>query len=224
MRELSIFVDESGSQHGHSKYCLVTLLLHDQSKSINKNIEKYEECLRRASLPNIAFHASPLMNGHDEYETLSMASRKQLLGAFEAFARGLPYSYKTFSYKRSEVEPTWRFITRFKRDLVEFLTNNIEFFQEFDRVKIYYDNGQQMVTQALHGAIDFMLSKEAVLYRMVSARKYRLFQVVDYICALELTDLKFRDKCLTATDAKIFGQNYQYFKRNHLKKARRKSF
>ena len=223
MRELSIFVDESGSQSGHSRYCLVTLLMHEQSDSIESNIVKYEECLQEASLPNIAFHASPLMNGHDDYEGISMACRKQLLGAFEAFVRGIPYSYKVFSYKRHEVEPPHRFIARFKRDLVVFLTDNLEFFQKFEKVKIYYDNGQSMVTQALHGAIDFVLAKEAVLYRMVNAREYRLFQVVDYLCAIELTDLKFRDKCPTPTDIKVFGGDYQAFKRNHLKKVRRKT-
>ena len=224
MQELSIFVDESGSQGGHSKYCIVTLLMHDQSKSIRHNISKYEECLKEASLPNIPFHASPLMNGHDDYEGISMACRKRLLGAFEAFVRGLPYSYKVFSYKRSEVEAPARFIARFKRDLVVFLIDNLEFFQRFDLVKIYYDNGQSMVTTALHGAIDFVLVKDAVLYRMVNARRYRLFQVVDYLCAIELTDLKFRDRCPTATDVKVFGGDYQAFKCNHLKKVRRNSF
>ena len=43
LREPSIFVDESGSQGGHSRYCLVTLLMHDQDDSIAENIASYEE-------------------------------------------------------------------------------------------------------------------------------------------------------------------------------------
>ena len=61
-----------------------------------------------------------------------------------------------------------------------------------------------MVTSALHGAIDFVLSKDAVLYRMATAQDYRLFQAADYLCALELTDIKFHDKSLTETDIKVF--------------------
>ena len=90
-------------------------------------------------------------------------------------------------------------------------------------MKIYYDNGQQMVTSALHGAIDFVLSKDAVLYRMATAQDYRLFQAADYLCALELTDIKFHDKSLTETDIKVFGADYQAFKQNHLKRIRRKA-
>ena len=197
--------------------------MHDQDDSIAENIVNYGESLRRAGLPDLPFHASPLMNGHDEYEGLSMGERKRLLAKFEAFVRGIPCTYKAFSYKRSEVSTAESFIARFKRDLVVFLTDNLDYFQSFDKVKIYYDNGQQMVTSALHGAIDYMLSKDAVLYRMATAQEYRLFQAVDYLCALELTDLKYHDRCLTETDIKVFGEDYQAFKRNHLKKLRRKS-
>ena len=224
MRELSIFVDESGSQNGHSKYCLVTLLMHDQNEAVIPAIESYKDNLRAKNLPDLPFHASPLMNGHDDYENLDLGCRKRLLAAFEGFVRGMPCSYKTFSYRRSEVDTPETFIVRFKRDLVIFLTDNLDYFQSFSKVKIYYDNGQQMVTSALHGAIDYVLSKDAVLYRMASAQDYRLFQAVDYLCTLELTDLKFHSKCLTTTDVKIFGEDYQKFKPNHLKRIRRKSF
>ena len=90
-------------------------------------------------------------------------------------------------------------------------------------MKIYYDNGQQMATSALHGAIDYILFKDAVLYRMASAQEYRLFQAVDYLCTLEPTDLKYHEKQLTETDVKVFGEDYQAFKQNHLKKIRRKA-
>ena len=223
LKELSIFVDESGSQSGHSRFCLVTLLFHDQSDSIDELMSAYELDLSTKGLPNIPFHASPLMNGHDDYEGMSFADRKRLLASFEGFARRCPVSYKRFAYKRSEVQTPEAFIARFKRDLVVFLTDNLSYFQSFDKVKIYYDNGQQMVTSALHGAIDFVLSKDAVLYRMATAQDYRLFQAADYLCALELTDIKFHNKCLTETDIKVFGADYQAFKQNHLKRIRRKT-
>lgn len=223
MQELSIFVDESGSQRGHSRYCLVTLLLHNQANSIEAQIQSYEDDLRTKRLPDLPFHASPLMNGHDDYESMGLDERKRLLSAFEGFVRKIPFSYKVFAYKRSEVNDPDLFIARFKRDLVVFLTDNLLYFQAFDKVKIYYDNGQQMVTSALHGAIDYVLSKDAVLYRMASAQEYRLFQAVDYLYTLELTDLKYHEKQLTETDVKVFGEDYQAFKQNHLKKIRRKA-
>ena len=162
------------------------------------------------------------MYGKDAYKGLDMEIRKKLLSSFEAFCRRAPFTYKAFVYRRSEVPRPADFIVRFKRDLVVFLTENLDYFQTFAKVKIYYDNGQQMVTEALHGAIDFILSKEAILYRAADSREYLLSQVADCVCTLELTDLKFRNDELTETDAKVFGTNYRSFKNNHLKHLRRK--
>ena len=223
MSELSIFVDESGGQKGHSRYCLVTLLLHNQDDAIESQILTYENDLYIKGLPNLPFHASPLMNGHDDYESMGLDKRKRLLASFEGFVRKVPFLYKVFVYRRSEVNDSSIFVSRFKRDLVIFLTDNLSYFQSFDKVKIYYDNGQQMVTSALHDAIDYMLSKSAVLYRIANPQEYRLFQAVDYLCTLELTNIKYCEKRLTETDAKIFGGDYQAFKQNHLKRIRRKA-
>lgn len=162
------------------------------------------------------------MYGKGPYKGLEMEVRKKMLACFEAFCRRAPFSCKSFSYKRSEVEEPSLFTARFKRDLVVFLTDNLEYFQNFDCVKIYYDNGQQMVTAALHSALDFILSKEAVLYRMANAREYRLSQVADCICTLELTDIKFQRNELTETDIKVFGTNYSAFRKNHLKHIQKK--
>ena len=181
-----------------------------------------EKDLGVKSLPIIPFHASPLMYGKDAYKDLDMETRKKLLLSFEAFCRRAPFTCKVFAYRRSEVPSPVDFIVRLKRDLVVFLTENLDYFQAFSKVKIYYDNGQQMVTEALHGAIDFILSKEAVLYRAADSREYLLSQVADCVCTLELTDLKFRNDELTNTDVKVFGTNYRSFKNNHLKHFRRK--
>lgn len=222
-RELSIFVDESGSQKGHSKYCIVSLVFHDQSESLALAQASMEGDLRAKSLPLIPFHASPLMYGKDDYESLEMETRKRLLASFEAFCRRAPFTFRVFSYRRAEVPTPEAFIVRFKRDLVVFITENLEYFQAFSKVKIYYDNGQQMVIEALHGALDFMLSKEALLYRTADSREYLLSQVADCACTLELTDLKFKNGEITETDAKVFGTNYSAFKLNHLKHFRRKA-
>ena len=221
-RELSIFVDESGSQKGHSAYCIVSLVFHEQEEILESVVSSLEADLERKSLPSLPFHASPLMYGKGPYKDLERETRKRLFASFEAFCRRAPFACKTFSYRRSEVSSAEVFTARFKKDLISFLTDNLEYFQAFEKVKIYYDNGQSMVTSAFHSAIDLVLSKEAVLYRMADARQYRLSQVADCICTLELTDIKFQRGELTETDAKMFGTNYAAFKKNHLAHIRKR--
>ena len=136
----------------------MSLVFHEQDEVLDSYISAMEEDLARKGLPNLPFHASPLMYGKEPYNGLEMEVRKKMLACFEAFCRRAPFSCKSFSYKRSEVEEPSLFAARFKRDLVVFLTDNLKCFQNFDCVKIYYDNGQQMVTAALHSALDFILS------------------------------------------------------------------
>lgn len=221
MRELSVFVDESGGQQGHSKYYLLTLVLHDQEDSLDEKIHAYESALAMRNLPDIPFHASPLMNGHEEYENIDISIRKSLLVSFGVLVQRLPISYKTFAYKRSEVDSEDKLTTRMKRDISTFLFDNLASFQAYDAVKVYYDNGQEIVRQALHDSIEFALSKNVVLFRRTQFADYRLAQVADYLCAVELTSIKFEAGEQTSTDDKFFG-GIGSFKKNYLKQARRK--
>ena len=222
LSELSIFVDESGGQNGISRYVLMTVVLHDQSDSIQESISSYESSLESRNLPDIPFHASPLMYGKDAYANLNHETRHRMFSAFFVFVRKLPVSYRTFSYRRDQLSDAGAFAARLKRDLVVFLVDNLDTFQSFDKVKIYYDNGQHMITEALHGAIEFTLSKQAILYRKASPSDYRLAQVADFLCTVELAAIKYENHEETATDIKIFG-SAKAFRRNYLRLIRRKS-
>lgn len=109
----------------------------------------------------------------------------------------------------------------FKKELSAFLLDNLEFFQHFDKVKVYYDNGQTEVAHILHDSIEFALSKEAIVYRIVSPEDYRLFQLADYICGIELTAAKYDCGTTTKTDEAFFGRSAN-FKKNYLKRIRKK--
>lgn len=78
MRELSIFVDESGSDGLSDRHYLLTVVMHDQSENITNSIAAYEGALRAKGLPDIPFHASPLMNGKDQYSGLDLRTRKMM--------------------------------------------------------------------------------------------------------------------------------------------------
>ena len=51
MRELSIFVDESGSDGLSDRRYLLTVVMHGQSDGIANSIEAYEDALRAKGLP-----------------------------------------------------------------------------------------------------------------------------------------------------------------------------
>ncbi len=220
-RELSIFADESGDRGGKARYYLLTLVFHDQADSIAESVTAYEARLARADLPNIPFHSEPLLNGHKDYENLGIEQRKAMFAYFSAFVRKLPISYSTFVYRRSEFDDPRELMERMRRDISEVMLTHLAFFQSFEDVKVYYDNGQDIVKQALDQAIGTVLSRGVVQRRKTSMTHYRLEQVADYLCTIELALVKYGAKEDGETYNKFFG-GVGRFKKNWLKQARSK--
>lgn len=221
MKELSCFLDESGSDNLRDRYYLLTLVLHEQSDSIQGNIAAYERSLAERGLPDIPFHAGPLMTGHGPYEGMDIRTRKRLLSAFRVLFRHMPIRHATFAFRMSEFPTPDDVTAAMRRALVEFLFDHLAYLQGFDDVKIYYDAGQHSIDVALHRAMDYALAKEAVRYKPATASDYRLSQAADYVCTMELAALRYRDGAATATDDKFFG-TWAQFKRGILKEVRAK--
>lgn len=219
-KELSIFVDESGDRGGKARYYLLTLVFHNQSDDIVREIMSYERRLADSNLPDVAFHSEPLLNGHKDYEGLTIEQRKKMLVLFSALVRRLPVRYASFVYRRSEFEDLAKLTARMKRDISNLLFDYLPAFQSFDDVKVYYDDGQDIVRQALDRSIGFVLSKGAVERRKTSMADYRLEQVADYLCTIELAAVKYDAKENGETYNKFFGGPGS-FKKNWLKQARR---
>ena len=219
-KELSIFVDESGDRGGKARYYLLTLVFHDQADDILSEVRSYEKRLAENGLPDIAFHSEPLLNGHKGYEGFAVEQRKKMLVTFSALVRRLPVRYAVFSYRRSEFEDPEKLTARMKRDISNLLFDHLGFFQSFDDVKVYYDNGQDIVKQALDQSIGFVLSKGVVERRKTFMVDYRLEQVADYLCTIELAAIKYAAKEAGETYSKFFGGSVN-FKKNWLKQTRR---
>jgi hypothetical protein len=161
------------------------------------------------------------MTGHEDYEGMAIADRKRMLSSFRVFFRNLPIRYACIGLKLSEYDGVGRVEAAMRRGIADFLFDHLGYFQGFDDVKIYYDNGQATVAHALHRAMDFALSRNAVVYRAAAPEKYRLSQAADYVCTMELAALRYRDKQVTATDEKFFG-GWSQFKKGVLRELRAK--
>lgn len=222
-RDLSVFVDESGDRGGKARYYILTLVVHDQSVRISDKVARYEESLVRSEIPNIPFHSEPLLNGHGPYEGMPIESRKKLLYSFNVLVQRLPITYASFVYRRSEFEDPDTLSARMKRDVSSLIFNHLEFFQSFDEVKVYYDNGQDIVKRALDQSFGFALSKGVLEQRRTTMTDYRLEQAADYLCTIELAAVKYAAKENGETYNKFFG-GIGTFKKNWLKQARRKRF
>lgn len=108
------------------------------------------------------------MNGLKDYEFLGIEQRKVMLAYFSSFVRKLPISYITLAYRRSQFEDPARLMERMGRDISSAMVEHLGFFQSFDDVKVYYDNGQDIVKQAIDRSVGKVRSKGVVRRRKTS--------------------------------------------------------
>ncbi len=215
MRELSIFVDESGDfdvNSKHSPYYILTMVFHDQSVDISKQIEQLNNNLRSMGYDNVAVHTEPLIRREEIYENVDPNERRALFTKLYYFVMHCDVRYKTFLYEKKEFEDDMKLEGRMAKDFALFLRNHLEFFLGFEKVIIYYDHGQKPITKMLNAVMATELNNYEM--RKVYPSDYRLFQAADLFCTLALLQQRYNTNTLTRSDLLLF----------HSRKALRKDF
>ena len=225
MKELSIFVDESGDfgeYEMHAPYYIITMLLHDQSIDISQNIHRLDEALKNLGYGNEqAIHTEPLIRREKPYQYFKPNERRAIFTKLYFFTIGCNIKYKSFIYKKNEFDNIFKLEAKMARDLSQFIKDNIVFFQSFDNIILYYDNGQHELNRILNTVFATQLTEYDV--RKVIPNEYRLFQSADLICTLELLRNKIENQDLTNSEKLIFHSKRE-LKKDFLKGINRKLF
>ncbi|MEC4185472.1 DUF3800 domain-containing protein [Adlercreutzia sp. R21] len=85
MRELSVFIDESGDfgpiAH-HSPYYLIALVFHDQSRDISEPLEGLRRHVIEAGFSEQhAVYSAPLIRREGDYRSADMTTRRKLFSS-----------------------------------------------------------------------------------------------------------------------------------------------
>ena len=78
MKELSIFVDESGDfgmNAKHSPYYLVSFVFHDQQHDISEKVSHMERFLSELGFSIYCVHAEPIIRNEAVYKDLTLDYR-----------------------------------------------------------------------------------------------------------------------------------------------------
>ncbi len=222
MRELSVFVDESGdfgSYEPHAPYYLVTFIFHDQADDLSANIAKFDSALADVGIQNRAIHAGPLIRREEDYREESIETRRQIFNRLFNFTRKVPISYHTFFIEKKQLQGNLDLHLALSKQISDFLTQHFSYLLNFDKVIVYYDNGQVELTRLLAAVLTAKLSH--VEFRQVFPADYKLFQSADLLCTLELIAHKAEVHTLSHSELQFFG-NVSILRKNYLKPLRRK--
>lgn len=220
---LNLHIDETGNQDLSEGIYLVAVVLHDHVADIATPIEQYRKRLAESALDDIPFHGKDLLHGNEAYRSVSPGDRKRLLAQFSRLVRTLPFSYFSLRYDASDTHNKIELESKIHRDLAALVFDHLAFFQGFDTISVYYDDGQSAVSVALHDALDFVLAKNVADYRDANHSARRLLQVADYVCTIERAALAYDAGNQSRTLERFFG-NRRNFTQSFMKQLARKRF
>lgn len=98
MKELSIFVDESGDFgefEKHAPYYIVTLVFHDQTVDISDNLNKLKNSLEQMGYGDEqAIHTEPLIRREKPYQYFQPNERRAIFSKLYYFTLNCDIKYR----------------------------------------------------------------------------------------------------------------------------------
>ena len=205
MKELSIFIDESGDFGEvieRPAYYLVTLLFHDQKNKIVSNVKKLEDSTKNSGFDFEYIHTGPVIRREDVFSVLTIDDRRKLLFKMLNFIASSPITYEVAIVNRKDAPDKISLSGRLGREISNVIEKHKAFFNSFDKIIVYYDNGQIELGAILNTVFSIHFSN--VEFRKAEPQKYRLLQAADFICSMELLKIKKKENRLSKSEQQFF--------------------
>ena len=206
MKELSIFIDESGDfgkYDAKAPFYIISIVLHDQKNEINSQIKMLDGALSETELKRDFVHIGPLIRKEAEYRNLDILARLRILRRLIKFSKNVEFTYETFVVDKKHIKNDTELIEKLTRKLLDFITANYPYFLSFDKLKIYYDNGQAGVVKIISTVFTTLFKN--IEFKKALQKDYKMLQIADLVCTATLTELKMNNKSLSTSERKVLG-------------------
>ena len=216
-KELSVFIDESGDFGEYdfrSPFYIITMVFHDQENEILPAVDKLNQELSYMRLNGLCIHTGPIIRREESYEYMEISERRRIFNKLVAFIRQVDIRYKCFYIEKKHIEDVVVASGKLSKQISAFIREHYDEFRSYDRVKIYYDNGQIEVTKIISSVFSVLLTNTE--FRRVMPEDYKLFQVADLLCTMELVKLKVEHGLFSKSESVFFG-NLRDMRRNYLR-------
>lgn len=224
MKELSIFIDESGdfgAYDAKAPFYIISMVIHEQDHNIRLQVDNLNKALLETELTRNFVHVGPLIRREYEYKHLDVIARLRILRRLIKFTEKVDFSYKTFVVHKKHIKNDIELIEKLVHQLSNFIRAHYPYFLSFDTIKIYYDNGQAGVMRTIVTVFTTLFKN--VEFKKVLQKDYKMLQVADLVCTTTLTEIKMRYKILSKSEHRVLGTEKE-IRKNLLKPIKRKEF
>ena len=174
-------------------------------------LQQLESSLAGAGFPQHCIHAGPIIRREEEYQYLHIQMRRKMINRLFLFSRTSGISYCSFIVEKRKCQDSVQLTIDLSRKLAAFIMNNMVSLLQYEKIIVYYDNGQVELSRVLASVFSTLIP--SVEFRRVQPSNYRLFQVADLLCTLTLAATKYESHCLSKTEELFFGTQRD-FKKN----------
>lgn len=191
---LNIFIDESGDfgfNKGSSDLYTVSFTLHESSNSILEELRYLNDKLKSIGYDGM-IHLADLVAKRGDYANYNLQKRKDIFWAIFYFSKRVKVKINTIFVDKRYKNNNTQLNRALAIEINNFFNYISDYMNQFEKVVIYYDNGQE----ALGAILDTLLiNRNNVEHRVkFDHKEKRLFQVSDMLTFIDKLDYKYQNK------------------------------
>lgn len=204
MKRLNIFIDETGEfgfGKGASELYGVSFTFHEHCDDIMPEHMKLNERLKRIGYTNM-IHMADLIMKREDYKNFDIDKRKSIFNAIYNFSRKIPVKYQTIIIDKKYTDNARVLRQQLSIEINKMIKENEAYFEKFDKIVMYYDNGQE----TLGAILDSIFLRFGGFEHRVEFdhKEKRLFQVSDMLTYIDKYDYKYKNKMQFTRGEKYF--------------------
>ena len=190
IKRLNIFIDESGDfgfVKGSSDLYAVSFTFHESNDSIQTELDYLNRKLEDLDY-NGMIHLAYLVAKRGDYSHFDFKKRKSIFWAIFYFSHRVKVKLKTVIIDKKYLNKKTQLNMALAREISKVVNENREYLESFDKIVIYYDNGQETLATIL----DTIFATNPIVERRIEFdhTQKRLFQVSDMLTVIDKLDYK----------------------------------
>lgn len=204
MKKLNIFVDETGEfgfGNESSELYGISFTFHEQDIDIMPQINKLNSRLEKLGYTKM-IHMADLIMRRGDYRGFDISKRKSIFNSIYQFSRRISVKYKTIIVDKKYTDNARILRQKLSIEINNMIREHENYFSKFDKIVMYYDNGQEILGTIL----------DSIFYRFDSfehridfdQKEKRLFQVSDMLTYIDKYDYKYKNKLSFSKSEKYF--------------------
>ena len=147
-------------------------------------------------------HLAYLVAKRGDYSHFDLEKRKSIFWAIFYFSNRVKVKIKTIIIDKKYINKKMQLNIALAREIGKLITENKNYFNSFDKIVIYYDNGQETLATIL----DTLFATNPNVERRTEFdhAKKRLFQVSDLLTVIDKLDYKRKNNIAFTKAEKYF--------------------